>query len=136
MVYADIELINHDDISDARKFRIGEDEIKRINLNILVDTGSYMLAINENIQEHLQIPFFEKRTMQLADNGTREYDVVSPIELHFKNRKVVCSAVVLPGNAEPLLDAIPMEEMDVLIHPLREELIVNPEHPYFAQLKL
>jgi hypothetical protein len=29
-----------------------------------------------------------------------------------------------------------MEEMDVLIHPLRNELMVNPEHPYFAQLKV
>lgn len=29
-----------------------------------------------------------------------------------------------------------MEEMDVLIHPLRQELIVNPQHPYYAQLKM
>jgi hypothetical protein len=38
--------------------------------------------------------------------------------------------------AEPLLGAIPMEEMDVIIHPLRQEMMVNPEHPYYAQLKL
>jgi hypothetical protein len=44
--------------------------------------------------------------------------------------------MVLPGDAEPLLGAIPMEEMDVLIHPLRNELMVNPEHPYYAQLKV
>jgi hypothetical protein len=29
-----------------------------------------------------------------------------------------------------------MEEMDVLIHPLRQELIVNPEHPHYAVLKM
>jgi len=44
--------------------------------------------------------------------------------------------MVLPGDAEVLLGAIPMEDMDVLIHPLRQELIVNPEHPYFAVTKL
>ena len=44
--------------------------------------------------------------------------------------------MVLPGDNEPLLGAIPLEDMDVLIHPLRQELIVNPEHPYFAQMKL
>lgn len=136
MVYAEVELINGEDLSDARRFRIGEEEIKRMSVNILVDTGSYMLAINESIQEQLQVPFFEKRTMQLADNRIREYDVVSPIELRFKNRRVVCSAVVLPGDAEPLLGAIPLEEMDVLIHPTRQELIINPDHPYLAQLKL
>jgi hypothetical protein len=26
--------------------------------------------------------------------------------------------------------------MDVLIHPQRQELIVNPDHPYFAQMTL
>jgi hypothetical protein len=62
--------------------------------------------------------------------------VVGPIEIKFKNRTAVCNAVVLQGDNEPLLGAIPMEEMDVLIHPLRQELIVNPEHPYFAQLKM
>jgi hypothetical protein len=29
-----------------------------------------------------------------------------------------------------------MEDMDLIIHPLRQELLVNPEHPYFAQMSL
>ena len=45
-------------------------------------------------------------------------------------------AMVLRGDNEPLLGAIPMEDMDVLIHPLRQELIVHPDHPYFAQMKM
>ena len=44
--------------------------------------------------------------------------------------------MVLPGDSEPLLGAIPLEEMDVLIDPLRQELIVNPEHPDMAVLKM
>jgi hypothetical protein len=36
--------------------------------------------------------------------------------------------MVLLGDAEPLRGAIPLEETDVLVHPLRNELIVNPEH--------
>jgi hypothetical protein len=28
------------------------------------------------------------------------------------------------------------KEMDVLIHPLRQELIVSPEHPNYAVLKM
>lgn len=135
-VYADIELINAEDLGLARRNIIGEDEIKRYPLNILVDTGSYMLAINENIQEQLQLPVMEKKKAQLANGHVVECDVVSPVELRFKNRRTVCSAMVLPGDCEPLLGAIPLEEMDVLIHPLRNELIVNPEHPYFAQLKM
>ena len=136
LVYADIELINSDDLALARRNIIGEEEIKRIHVNMLVDTGAYNLCINENIQQQLNLPFIEKRKAQLANGHIEEYDIVGPLVLKFKNRRTVCNAMVLQGDTEPLLGEIPVEDMDVLIHPLRQELIVNPEHPYFAQMKL
>jgi clan AA aspartic protease len=136
LVYADIELTNAEDVALARRYVIGDEEIKRINVSMLVDTGAYNLCINESIQEQLQLPFIEKRKAQLANAHIEEYDVVGPVKVKFKNRNTVCNALVLDGSNEPLLGAIPLEDMDVLVHPLRQELIVNPEHPYFAQMKL
>ncbi len=136
LVYADVELINGFDLELARRYMIGEEEVKRMNVKMLVDTGSIMLAINESIQEQLQLPVVEKRTVQLANSHIAEYDVVSQVELRFKNRRTMCNAIVLPGDSEPLLGAIPLEDMDVLIHPTRQELIVHPDHPYFAQMKM
>lgn len=136
LVYADVELINSEDLGLARRYMIGEEEVKRMNVNILVDTGAYNLCINETIQEQLDLPFVEKRKAQLANGHVEEYNVVGPIVLIFKNRRTVCNAMVLQGDNEPLLGAIPLEDMDVLIHPARQELIVNPDHPYYAQMKL
>jgi clan AA aspartic protease len=136
LVYADVEIINGEDLVLARRKLMDEDEIKRIHLNILVDSGSYMLCINESIQEQLQLPIVDSKKAQTADNRIIDCPVVDQVQLRFKNRQWSGRAMVLPGDAEPLLGAIPLEEMDVLIHPLRNELIVNPEHPYFAQLKL
>ncbi len=136
LIYADIELINGDDLAMVRRYKIGEDEIKRMTVSMLVDTGSVYMCINENIQEQLQLNIVEKRKGQLADGRIVEYDVVGPIEVKFKNRRCVVDAMVLPGDNEPLLGAIPLEDMDVLIHPYRQELIINPDHPYFAQMKL
>jgi hypothetical protein len=65
-----------------------------------------------------------------------EYDVAGPVNVKFVNRKATCIAFVLPGDNEPILGTIPMEEMDVLILPLRQELIVNPGHPNYAVLKM
>jgi clan AA aspartic protease len=136
LTYADIELINADDLAYVRKFIIGEDEVKRMHVNMLVDSGALNLCINENIQAQLQLPFIEKRVAELANGQREEYDFVGPVDVRFKNRSTTCRAFVLPGDTEPLLGAIPMEDMDVLIHPSRQELIVNPEHPYLAQMKL
>ncbi len=136
LVYADIELINAIDLGLAKRNVIGEEEVKRMTVNMLVDTGSIYMCINETVQEQLQLSIVEKRKGQLADGSVVEYDVAGPIEVRFKNRRCVVDAMVLPGDNELLLGAIPLEDMDVLIHPYRRELIVNPEHPYFAQMKL
>ena len=136
LVYADIELINAIDLGMAKRHQIGEEEVKRMNVNMLVDTGSVYMCINESVQAQLQLSVVEKRKGQLANGTIVEYDVVGPIEVRFKNRRCVVDAMVLPGDNELLLGAIPLEDMDVLIHPYRQELIVNPEHPYFAQMKL
>lgn len=78
----------------------------------------------------------EKRKAETADERILEFDVSDNVQIRFKNRATTCRAMILPGDSEPLLGAIPLEDMDVLFHPQRQELIVNPDHPYFAQMKL
>ena len=136
VVYADIELINSEDLAMASRHLIGEEEIRRMHLSMLVDTGAYMMAINETIQSQLGFRFIEKRKVQLASGQVAEYDVVGPVDVRFANRLAVCSAFVLPGDTVSLLGAIPMEEMDVLIHPKRQELVVTPQHPNYAVLRM
>ena len=136
LVHAEIELINNGDLEMVRRNLMDQDEDKRMTVSALVDTGSYMLCIKESIQEQLQLPVVEKRKAETADGRIVELDVVTNVELKFKNRRTLCNAMVLQGDSEVLLGAIPLEDMDVLVHPLRQELIVNPEHPYFAQMKL
>jgi clan AA aspartic protease len=120
----------------AKRNIIGLEEVREMTVTMVVDSGAYMMAINETIKEQLGLLFIEKRKSIMADGSVLEHDVVGPIIVKFANRTAVCNAVVLQGDNEPLLGAIPMEEMDVIIHPRRQELLVNPEHPYMAQLSL
>ena len=136
MVYAEITLINGGDLEMAKRHLIGQEEVRQMTVTMAVDSGAYMMAINETIQAQLNLSFIEKRKAIMADGSVNEYDVVGPIQVKFANRTATCSAMVLQGNNEPLLGAIPMEEMDVIIHPRRQELLVNPEHPNYAQLSM
>ncbi len=135
-VYAEIELINGYDLESARHYLIGEEEIKRMFVTAMVDTGAAMLCINENIQELLKFPFDGTRWGQTADGRKIECPIVKGVEIHFKNRSTICRAMILPGDSEPLLGVIPLEDMDVLIHPLRQELVVNPDYPDIPYAKL
>jgi clan AA aspartic protease len=132
LVYAEIDLLNGGDVYLYRQKLIDESEIKQITVSALVDSGAYMVTVNENIRAQLDLPFIEKQFGRLADETLVEFDVVGPVEVRFENRSTTVRAVVLPGNSEVLLGAIPMEDMDVLIDPKGQKLVVNPEHPYVA----
>jgi clan AA aspartic protease len=136
LVHADIQLINGADLIRLEDGTISKEKVRSVFVNMLVDSGAYMMAINQEIKAQLGLKTKSTRTAQLADGQEIEIDIVGPIEVRFANRDCSVNAMVLPGATEPLLGAIPMEEMDVLIHPNRNELIVNPKHPNVASLSL
>ncbi|MGH9941451.1 MAG: aspartyl protease family protein [Pyrinomonadaceae bacterium] len=133
LVYADVELISSDDLALHRRGFLPEGEIKRMKVTVLVDSGSYMLVINDHIKEQLDLPVLGESVARLADESEIRVEVAGPIEIRFENRRASVDALVFPGNAEPLLGVIPMEDMDVVVDPRQQRLIVNPDNPYIAR---
>jgi clan AA aspartic protease len=129
LVYAEIELVNNFDLELNRRGMLADTEIRSTTHRALVDTGAFDLVINEDIRRQLDLHVLDRRTIWLADDTTREVDMVGPVEVRFQNRSATVRAIVLPGSGEVLLGAIPMEALDVFIDPLRERLIVNPFSP-------
>jgi clan AA aspartic protease len=132
LVYADIELISGDDVVLHRHGFLTEDKIKRITISALVDSGAYKLVINERIKDQLDLAVIETQVFRLANETEIKAEVVGPVEVRFENRSTTVRAAVLPGDVEVLLGSIPLEDMDVVIDPKRQRLIVNPESPYIA----
>jgi clan AA aspartic protease len=122
--YADIKLVNSEDLILAKRHFIGEEEIKHITVRALVDTGCMTFCINDGIQDVLQLSKKGTRKTVLADGRVLELDVVGPLEIYYLDRYCTTNALLMPGNEEPLLGAIPMEEMDLIVYPGRNELAV------------
>jgi clan AA aspartic protease len=133
LVYADIELISVDDLVLYRRGYLPEAQIKHMRVSMLVDSGAYMLVINDRIREQLDLPFIEEQTMRLADDTEMKVKIVGPVEVRFENRSTTTRAAVIPGNVEPLLGVIPIEDLDVVVDAKQQRLIVNPESPYIAR---
>jgi len=130
IVYAQIELANQEDLVRFKDKRIDKKDIRRVTARMLVDSGAYMMAINDEVRAQLGFEdTLDTTAAQFADGSVITIDIVGPIEGRFENRRCTVEAMVLPGNTECLLGAIPMEYMDVLINPRKNELIVNPAHP-------
>ena len=102
-------------------------ELKSLTVTALVDTGALHLCLPEHIALQLELNELEKREVTLADGRKRLAPYVGPLEITFENRRCFVGAMVL-GN-EPLLGAIPLEDMDLIVDPARRRLTVNPQNP-------
>ncbi len=136
LVHAQIELVNTKDVLLSEEGYIKSDEIRKMNLEVLVDTGAYMFCINETIKLQLGLKVIGHEIAELANGHKETYEIVGPVTINFANRQTICRAFVLPGDSVPLLGAIPMEDMDVLVHPRTQQLLVNPDHPNIPQKSL
>ena len=123
LVYATIKLAN-----DLRP------DLEPVEVVALVDSGALNLCIPAAIAAQLDLRVRRRRFAELADGSLHEVDIVAPVAVTFGNRFTSTTAAVI-GN-EVLLGAIPMQDMDVLIDPRSEELILPPERPNFALTKV
>lgn len=104
--------------------------IKPIKVISLVDTGSLHLCIPEHVAIQLALEELYKREVTTADEKKHLAPYMGPIAIKFENRGCYTGALVLGDDV--LLGAVPMEDMDLLVCPARQALIVNPESPNIA----
>jgi len=107
-----------------------EGDVKPIKTQSLVDTGALHLCIPEHIAIQLKLDELYKREVTTADGRKHLVPYMGPISIKFENRACFTGALVL--GDEVLLGAVPMEDMDVIISPAKQALIVNPESPNIA----
>ena len=118
-IYADIK------ISNPSNF-----EIESVDARALVDTGALFLCIPEHIAIQLKLTEFEKREVTIADGSKKLVPYVGPIKINYQNRMCLTGALVLGEMV--LLGAIPIEDMDLIIHPSQLKLTINPQNPNIA----
>jgi len=116
LVYANISLSNP-----------RNSELNSVEVEALADTGALHLCIPEHIALQLELESIEQREVTTADGKKHLVPYVGPIQIAFENRTCFTGALIL--GDEPLLGAVPMEDMDILVSPARQSVIVNPESP-------
>jgi len=108
-------------------------ELKAIKVNALVDSGALHLCIPNHLALQLKLTTLEDREVTLADGSRQLIPYAGPVKVNFANRTAFVGVMIM--GDEVLLGAIPMEDMDVIIHPATRTLMVNPESPNIAMTK-
>jgi hypothetical protein len=124
MVFStEITLENLIDAGNARHGLIKETEVRRLTVNALVDTGAWRLVINEATRAALGLDVLYTDTSEVANGVIETGFVTEAVTVHWKDRFSTCEAFVLPNGTDVLFGALPMEGMDLMVSPKREEVI-------------
>ncbi|MBI3247557.1 MAG: clan AA aspartic protease [Deltaproteobacteria bacterium] len=116
LVYTSISLSNPRDLA-----------LKAVEIEALVDTEATTLWIPEHVAVQLQLPAIEQREVVTADGKSHLVAYVGPIQVKFENRTCFTGALVLGDSV--LMGAVPMEDMDLVVHPREQKITVNPKSP-------
>ena len=122
-VYGDITLKNSGDMVRAIDGHIAEKDIRTITVTALADTGASTLIINENIRDKLGLSIIGTRIGYLAGDQEIFCKITEPVLIFYKDRITVVHAWVVPGEGQALLGVIPLEDMDLMVDPVRQELV-------------
>jgi len=122
IVYAEITLKNAFDTLSCKKKLLKKQEIRQTTIQAMVDTGSGTLVINEKLRRQLGLGIQGQRMATLANDIKEIVKIADPVEIHWKNRKMTCQPLVVAGSGEILLGAIPLEDMDLIVDPGKQEL--------------
>ena len=102
-------------------------ELKCLRLQALVDTGAITLCVPDHVRIQLDLEELEQREVTIANGQKEVVSYVGPIKITCLGRSCYAGALVLGDRV--LLGAVPMEDMDLVISPTKQEVTVNPESP-------
>lgn len=97
-VYTKLILQNGDDASDFRRNKIGRDDLREIEIEAIVDNGSILLCINEDVREALGLDIIDYRPSRLVDNTKLKLPVAGPVVVRFLDRFCITDASGIAGR--------------------------------------
>jgi predicted aspartyl protease len=122
-VRTEITLVNIGDQNVADRGYIPQDQVRQLTVNAVVDTGAWTLDINEETREKLGLRVEKTGETTVAGGGKVPGGITEPVRIYWKDRRTTCEAVCLPGEDEVLMGALPLEGMDLMVHPLENKVI-------------
>jgi clan AA aspartic protease len=122
-VHTDITLRNVGDTIRVECGRIAESAIRETTVQAMADTGALTLTITESVRQALGLRIVQEGSVTYANNTKETCGITEPVEVQWKDRSTSCWAVVVPGEGEVLLGAIPLEGMDLMVDPISQQLV-------------
>ena len=119
----DVELANDADLVRSEMGVIRPDQVRRLRIRGVVDSGATRLVIPESAARQLGLEPTGSVNVTYADGRKAEREVVNRIQLSYGGRSDVFSAIVEPGRKSALVGAVVLEVLDFLVDCVGQRLL-------------
>lgn len=129
-IVAKMELENAGDrVAFEEGFR-KESEIRRTQLEGIVDTGAVVLVLPQNVVERLGLKQRRTVIVTYADGRKEERPVAGPVTVQIGNRGMSTDCVVGPPLGEVLIGQVVLERLDLIADCAKQSLLPRvPDYP-------
>ncbi len=125
-IMTQITLTNADDRALFIHGHIQQADVRTYALEALVDTGAVMLALPEDVVQHLGLRELSRKTFIPADGSTLVCPVAGPLYIEVVGREMVAECVVLPPAQDALIGQVVLESLDLIADCAKQ--VVYPRH--------
>lgn len=126
-ITVDMNVENLEDRMLAERGSLGLDEVRRLDVEALVDTGAKYVGLPADSIAALGLRHsYSKRARTAA--GIIDQRVFSPVRIMVDGRFAISDVAELPEGSPALLGQVALELMDFWIDITHQKLVGNPEH--------
>lgn len=129
-----VELENGAERALFKAGKIKREEVRRYEVDAMVDTGSVMLFLPQDVVEVLGLNILRNAVVRYADDRKDERPVAGPVSIKICNREMNCDCIVGPPFSEPLVGQIILEELDLI--PDCQMQTLKPRYDTYASVKV
>jgi clan AA aspartic protease len=117
------------DRHNAEAGLILQTQVRRIEVEALVDTGATTLVLPADVVATLGLPLRDRKTVRLADGSLSDVARVTGMHIEILGRDMTGDALVVQAGATPLIGQVQLEMLDLVVDPRSQELRPNPRSP-------
>jgi clan AA aspartic protease len=115
---------------DVEAVELGEktkNEIRHIEVDALVDTGSGLLCLNRELIDKLGLRLLKEMLMDTATGSIRRR-IFKNARLTIMGRSCPIDVVEVASKHQALVGYLPLEALDLAVDPKAGKVTFNPEH--------
>src|ERR1043165_3122671 len=122
------KLENLDDLVLVQKGLLTPDQVRSVEvIDALVDTGATILLAPKWIIAKLGLAALRTRTSRTIA-GPTELPIFRAVRLTVQGRDCISDVAEIPDEFSVVLGQVPLELMDWVVDPKRQQLVGNPAH--------